>query len=68
MAWFMIAKTTHPKLAVKLKEAAFMLSMSERTLRQKVKDREIAPCRATRHLTFAIAELERFLSRNTLEL
>ncbi len=56
------------KLAVKLKEAAIMLSMSERTLRQKIHDREIAVCRATRHITITIAELERFLARNTLEL
>jgi excisionase family DNA binding protein len=60
-------KTTQGKLAVKLKEAAAMLSMSERTLRQKIKDREIAVCRATRHITIAVAELERFLTRNTVE-
>ena len=61
-------KTTQGKLAVKLKEAAAMLSMSERTLRQKIKDREIAVCRATRHITIAVAELERFLARNTVKL
>jgi excisionase family DNA binding protein len=60
-------KTTQGKLAVKLKEAAAMLSMSERTLRQKIKDREIAVCRATRHITIAVAELERFIARNTVE-
>ena len=61
-------KAKLPKLAVKLKEAAAMLSVSERTLRQKIKDREIAVCRATRHITITIAELERFLARNTVEI
>ena len=55
------------KLAVKLKEAAAMLSMSERTLRRKIKDRELAVCRATRHITIAVDELKRFLAKNTVK-
>ena len=65
--------TSHPlennkKIAVKLKEAATMLSVSVKTLRRKIENREIAVCRATRHITIEVAELERFLKRNTVKL
>ncbi len=56
------------KLAVKLSEAAAMLSMSESTLRRKIEAREIAVCRASRHITIAVEELKRFLARNTVKL
>jgi len=56
------------KLAVKLKEAAAMLSISESTLRRKIEKREIAVCRACRHIVIAVDELKRFLARNTVKL
>jgi hypothetical protein len=62
-----VAEST-PKLAVKLKEAAAMLSMSESTLRAKIRQRDIAVCRASRHITISVKELERFLARNTVKL
>lgn len=61
-------KTPQPKLAVKLKEAAAMLSMSESTLRKKIEQGQIAVCRASRHITISIVELERFQARNTVKL
>lgn len=59
---------SNTKLAVKLKEAAAMLSISESTLRRKIRIREIAACRATSHITISVKELERFLARNTVKL
>jgi len=53
------------KLAVKLKDAATMLSMSVSTLRRKIKTREIAACRATRHIVISMSEIEAFLKRTT---
>jgi len=55
------------KIAEKLKEAAAMLSVSERTLHRKIANREISVCRATRHITIEIAELERFQKKNTVK-
>lgn len=54
------------KLAVKLKEAAAMLSMSQSTLRRKIINRELKVCRASRHVVIAVKELERFLAANTV--
>jgi hypothetical protein len=55
------------KLAVKLKEAAAMLSISEISLRRKIETGEIAACRAFRHITISVDELSRFLARNTVK-
>ena len=57
---------TNGKLAVSLKDAAFMLSMSVRSLERKIKLREIKACRATRHITIPVSELEAFIKRNTV--
>jgi excisionase family DNA binding protein len=57
-----------PKLAVKLKEAAAMLSISESTLRRKIAQREIPVSRATRHIVISVKELERFLAKTTAKL
>jgi len=45
-----------------------MLSISESTLRRKIEKREIAVCRACRHIVIAVDELKRFLARNTVKL
>jgi excisionase family DNA binding protein len=60
-------QNTQGKLAVKLKEAADMLSVSERTLRRKIKAGELHACRAFRHVTISVAELESFIERNTVK-
>jgi excisionase family DNA binding protein len=47
--------------ALKLREAAAYLSLSETTLLRLVKRGFIAPVRVTRHLLFSIKELDHFL-------
>jgi hypothetical protein len=56
------------KLAVSLKDAAYMLSISVRTLARKIEKREIAACRATRYPTIPVDELKRYLAKNTIKL
>jgi excisionase family DNA binding protein len=53
------------KLAVKLKEAAAMVSVSEISLRRKIKSGEIKAVKAFRHIIITVDELNRFLQRNT---
>jgi excisionase family DNA binding protein len=48
--------------ALKLREAARYLGLSERTLLRLIKRGFIAPIRVTRHLLFSIRELDRFLN------
>jgi excisionase family DNA binding protein len=47
--------------AVKTKEAARRLSVTPKTVRDLVNRGLLKPNRATRHLLFPLAELERFL-------
>lgn len=47
--------------ALKLAETAIFLSVSKPTVHRLVKRGLLKPNRATRHLLFPIAELERFL-------
>jgi excisionase family DNA binding protein len=49
--------------ALKLKPAARYLSVSPITLRRLVERGLLKPNRATRHLLFPMAELDRFLSQ-----
>jgi excisionase family DNA binding protein len=54
----------HPtveKVAVKTKEAAARLSVTEKTIRTLVARGLLKANRQTRHLLFPVAELERFL-------
>jgi excisionase family DNA binding protein len=48
--------------ALKLREAAAYLGLSETTLLRLIKRGFIAPIRVTRHLLFSIRELDRFLN------
>jgi excisionase family DNA binding protein len=47
--------------AVKTVEAAQRLSVTPKTIRELVRRGLLKPNRATRHLLFPVAELERFL-------
>jgi len=47
--------------AVKTREAARRLSVTDKTIRDLVRRGLLKPNRATRHLIFPIEELERFL-------
>ena len=53
--------TTTPRGALKKRKAAEYISVSEVTLMRLVKRGLIQPCRATRHVLFAVEELNRFL-------
>lgn len=55
------------KLAVKLKDAAALLSISVSSLRRKIDTGEIAACRAFRHIVICVDELHRFLAKNTVK-
>jgi excisionase family DNA binding protein len=48
--------------ALKLREAAAYLGLSERTLLRLIRRGFIAPIRVTRHLLFPIRELDKFLN------
>jgi excisionase family DNA binding protein len=50
--------------ALKTKQAAQRLNLSEKTVRDLVKRGLIRPNRCTRHLLFPVAELERFLQQS----
>lgn len=54
------------RLAVKLKEAATALGVSELSIRRKISSGEIKANRAFRHITIPVKELEEFVMRNTL--
>lgn len=53
------------KLAVKAKEAAEMLSISERTLATLTASKQINVARAGKALLYPVKELEAWLERNT---
>jgi excisionase family DNA binding protein len=52
---------TVEKVAIKTKEAAQRLSVTEKTIRSLVARGLLKPNRQTRHLLFPVAEIERFL-------
>jgi excisionase family DNA binding protein len=51
-----------PRGAFKLKDAAIYLAVSQPTIHRLIHRGLLRPNRATRHLIFPIAELDRFLS------
>jgi excisionase family DNA binding protein len=53
--------------ALKVKDAADYLDLSKMTLVRLVERGLIRPNRATRHLLFAISELDRFLTEGQVE-
>jgi len=59
--------TKEARGALKMKEAAKYLSVSQQTLRRLVERGLIRPNRALRHLLFSVKELDRFLEDYTVE-
>ena len=56
--------TSVPRGALKLKEAAeYLGGVSQITVRRLVERGLLKPNRATRHLLFSVAELDRFLAQ-----
>lgn len=56
--------TTTRRGALKLKDAADYLSVSQITLRRLIARSLIKPSRVLRHIIVPVAELDRFLSEN----
>lgn len=57
--------TPVPRLALKLKETADALSISQMTVRRFVHRGLLRPVRAGRHLLFTVEEIRRFLADST---
>jgi len=55
-------KTNPPKLAVKISEAAAMLSLSENSVRRLIDREKLRAVRDLRHILIPMSEIERFLS------
>jgi excisionase family DNA binding protein len=54
-----------PKIAFNVKEAAWVLGVSARTLRRLVHRGLLRPSKASRRFIFSYAEIERFLKETT---
>lgn len=57
--------TSTPKLALKLKDTAEAMSVSQITVRRFVDRGLLHPVRAGRHLLFTVEEIQRFLAAST---
>ena len=59
-------ETTNVRLAYKLKEAAAMLGVSQKSLRRAIARGLIKPSRAFRHMLIPAGELKSFLQNTTV--
>ena len=60
----MMKQITIEKRAVKLKEAAALLSCSPRTLRRAIRRGDLKSCRWMRHVMIPVAEIVGFINRS----
>jgi hypothetical protein len=56
-----------PKLAFNLRETAWMMSLSTRTVRRLVKRRLLLPSKASRRWIFSRASIEKLLEETTID-